>query len=127
MQRAVERPHAYLWRVVDNVLIDHARGDARFVHLPDDESDPAWPEGLEPALAPATELIADLRQRLRLMETVLHSLPPRCREVFWLLRVEGNTQPAIAAQLGLSLKTVEGHVARALTQLAALRDAGLTR
>lgn len=63
-----------------------------------------------------------LRQRLQHLQKIIERLPPRCREVFWLLRVEGYTQPEIAERMGISLKTVEGHVARALVLLSEWRE-----
>lgn len=120
LRQPIEQPHAYLRRVVDTTLADHYRGEARFVPLPD-EADAPLEAGMDVAWAPSAEQLAELRQRLAWMQTVLEALPPRCREVFWLLRVEGCTQPEIAQRLGIGLKTVEGHVARALLQLNALR------
>lgn len=121
-RQAVQQPHAYLRRVVDSVLVDHARAECRWRPLPDDDAEPAnGPAGLAQPLAPPTELLAEMRQRLQQLQTLMHGLPPRCREVFWLCRVEGHSQPAVAQRLGLALKTVEGHLARALVELNRLQ------
>jgi RNA polymerase sigma-70 factor (ECF subfamily) len=48
------------------------------------------------------------------MHEVLAELPPRCREVFTLSRAQGLRNAQIAEQLGVSVKAVEGHMARAL-------------
>ena len=128
-RQVVQQPHAYLRRVVDSVLVDHARGEWRWVHLPagnGDTEEADWPAGLALPQAPPAELVAEMRQRLALLQALLHKLPPRCREVFWLCRVEGHTQPAVAQRLGLALKTVEGHLARALVALNRLHRAWQT-
>jgi RNA polymerase sigma-70 factor (ECF subfamily) len=45
-------------------------------------------------------------------------LPPRTREVFLMHRVEELGYKAIAARLGISVRTVEWHVAEAVARLA---------
>jgi len=59
----------------------------------------------------------------------LRTLPPRCREIFELSRVQGLRYSDIASVLGLSVKTVEAQMGKALRllreQLASwLPDAG---
>lgn len=61
--------------------------------------------------------MSDLRERLHNIQRILDCLPPRCREVFWLFRVEGYSQQEIAQRLGVSLKAIEYQVARALVDL----------
>ncbi|MBM3117839.1 RNA polymerase sigma factor [Jeongeupia naejangsanensis] len=111
----ITRPHAYLRTVVGATLVDHHREQRRFVPLPDhaDESD---------RVEPSAETVAALRQRLAMLQRVLDALPPRCREVFWLFRVEGHTQAEIAMTLGISINMVERHVMRALIDLRAIKD-----
>jgi RNA polymerase sigma factor (sigma-70 family) len=46
-------------------------------------------------------------QELEMLHDALQSLPERCRQVFTLRRLYGLTQRQIAAQLGISEKTVE--------------------
>ncbi len=48
---------------------------------------------------------------------VMAALPPRSREVFLLNRERGLSYSEIAGALGLSIKTVESHMARALRGL----------
>lgn len=45
------------------------------------------------------------------------SLPPQCREVFTCCKLKGMSQQQTAAQLGLSVKTVENYMGRALKLL----------
>jgi len=44
----------------------------------------------------------------------MNTLPPRCREVFELSRVHGLRYAEIATTLGLSVKTVEAQMGKAL-------------
>ncbi|AOY00174.1 RNA polymerase sigma factor [Jeongeupia sp. USM3] len=112
----IAQPHAYLRTVIGATLVDHHREQRRFVPLPDHA------ETADTPVAPSAETVAALHQRLAMLQRVLDTLPPRCREVFWLFRVEGHTQAEIAATLGISVNMVERHVMRALIDLRAIRD-----
>lgn len=57
------------------------------------------------------------------IELVIQSLPPQSRKVFLLSRFEGYPNRAIAEELNLSVKTVEGHLTKVLALMRkALRD-----
>jgi len=126
---AIAQPHAYLRVVARSVLADHLAQERRFVALPEPQAGQDRPEpGAAPLLedcgftAPSAETLADLQQRLSAVQRAIEGLPPRCREVFWLCRVEGHTQPEIAERLGISLNMVERHMVRALLDLRAARE-----
>jgi len=55
-----------------------------------------------------------LEHRIRV---ALACLPLRCQEIFWMSRIENQTNDEIAEQLGISKRTVENQLTRALRQL----------
>jgi RNA polymerase sigma-70 factor (ECF subfamily) len=59
-------------------------------------------------------LVNDLNRNI---EKVMNYLPPKCRSVFELSRKENKTNREIAEVLGISEKTVEGHLTKAIKQL----------
>lgn len=57
------------------------------------------------------------------IETTLAKLPPRCREVFILSRMEGKKNHEVAEELNISVKAVEAQISKALKVFrVALKD-----
>jgi RNA polymerase sigma-70 factor (ECF subfamily) len=75
--------------------------------------------------APAADREAENAEIVEAVRQAVRTLSPRCREVFELSRDRGLTYPEIAAALGISIKTVETLMGRALKgvreRLASLR------
>ena len=59
---------------------------------------------------------ASRQEQMRLLLRVVNGLPPKCRDVFVLRMIEGLSQYEIATRLGISVSTVEKHLARGLRQ-----------
>lgn len=70
--------------------------------------------------APSQEQVVARDQELEMIRDVIMELPPKCRRVFLLQRLRGMSYAAIAKRCGISRKTVEMHMSRALS---ALREA----
>lgn len=71
------------------------------------------------ANAPAADahvVVADLHRQVR---AIVAGMPPRCREVFLLLRTQALSYAEVASVLGIAPKTVEIHMSRALAILRA--------
>jgi RNA polymerase sigma-70 factor (ECF subfamily) len=67
-------------------------------------------------------------ETLQLLVEALATLPPRCREITVLRKLKGVPQRDVAAQLGISQKTVEEQVARGVRRCEDyLRRRGVTR
>jgi len=99
----IAQPAAYLFRMANNLAFDRRRSATRHA-LRDKE----WLESQSSSDdIPNIEHILLARERLAQVEAALASLPPRVSRAFRLFRFEGLTQKVIAAQLGLSLSSVE--------------------
>ena len=65
-------------------------------------------------------------EKVRLLVQGLATLPPRGREVMMLRKFKGLSQKEVAAQLGISEKTVDAHLCRGMKRLGAhLRERGV--
>ena len=65
-------------------------------------------------------IASDLQKAI---ESALIELPPQCRKVFEMSRLEQKSYSEIARNLAISVNTVENHISKALRQLRiALKD-----
>src|SRR4029078_1909724 len=67
---------------------------------------------------PSSEAYVSARQELRLLQVALDSLPPRCRQVVVMRKVEGLSQKDVAKAMGITVETVENQVAKGMRLLA---------
>jgi RNA polymerase sigma factor (sigma-70 family) len=114
-----QQPHAYLRTIVQHLINDEYHQSKRF------DSFDALSElhfDVQAPTAPSTEFLADIKQRLAYVQNIIDNLPPRCRETFWLYRIEGFTQPVIAEKLGISKNMVERHMMRAIVDLTGAKE-----
>ncbi len=63
---------------------------------------------------PAADRVVEARDELRLLAEIVKDLPPQCRRVFVLRKVQGLSHAEIGEQLGISVSTVENHLTKAL-------------
>ena len=113
-------PHAFLQTIVRNQIIDAYHERNRYVPFSsDDDQADAYSKY---KLVPSAEHLVDIQQRLATMQSMIDNLPPRCREAFWLFRIEGKNQSEIAEQLGVSRNMVQRHIMRAMIELLEAQD-----
>ena len=113
----IESPSAMLFRIAGNVATDHGRTAALRGRARSLDGDSFDAELASEAPSAERELAAE--QTVTIVRMVIAALSPQCRTVFLLSRVDGLTYSEIATQCGISVKTVEKHVSRALRACAA--------
>ncbi len=67
--------------------------------------------------ADSPELALFEKELLERIEATVRALPDRCSMVYRMSREDGKSNKEIATELGISEKTVEGHITRALTDI----------
>jgi RNA polymerase sigma-70 factor (ECF subfamily) len=98
---------AYLYRSVINTAITHLESQRKHTQLPE--------IALETTNTSENNMLAkELEKRIHL---ALNTLPPKCKAIFVLSRMEGMRNKDIAQHLSLSLKTVENQMGIALKKL----------
>ena len=105
----IDNPSAYLYQIAEHLAIDHLREHTRvrrhFAGTPAEDL---------PSRGPAPEAEVMAREQFHLLCQAIVELPPKCRTVFLLHKVQHMSYGEIAQQLGISRKTVEKHVSKAL-------------
>jgi len=67
--------------------------------------------------SPATHENLEYKELVSQVNSVVETLPEKCREVYKLSREEYLTHKQIASRLNISTKTVENHLTKALKHL----------
>ncbi|HEY5237260.1 MAG TPA: sigma-70 family RNA polymerase sigma factor [Rhizomicrobium sp.] len=67
---------------------------------------------------PGPEQITIARDELRRLEAAINRLPPQCRKVVMMRRIEGLSRPEIALRLGIAESTVSSYLENGMSVLA---------
>jgi len=117
----VDNPRAYLYRVAGNLATDRLRQDrARSRHMV-----PGAPPEDVPSREPPADAVVQGREEIDILQAALRDLPDVHRRAFLLYKGQGLSMKEVAATLGLSPRTVEKHIAKAMVHCRRrLREAG---
>lgn len=105
-----------LFRIADNLLTDRWR---RRQARPEVQAFDDVLEAPAVAVEAAQERFVEQHERMRMFKRAVLALPPKCRKVFLLSRIQGRSNPEIARMCGISVKMVEKHITRALAECRA--------
>jgi RNA polymerase sigma-70 factor (ECF subfamily) len=119
-RRTLDRPQAYLYTTARRLAIDELRR-RRADPLCQHENDT-----LDAVVSnsPSVERVVMARQELNQLLSEIDALPPGCRAVILLSRIENLSHQQIADKLGIAYSTVEKQHARALRLLRETLRAG---
>lgn len=99
---------AYLFKTATNLALDRLRHRRVRYRVEQAETHEAWPSAGSDAGDPANVLLA--RELSDQLVGFLQELPPKCRDVFSLHRLDGIPQREVAACLGFSERMVRRYV-----------------
>ena len=105
-----ESLRAYLFRSVRNRALNHLR------HEKVERRGEPFAAG-EPSSLPSAQAALEEAEIDAAVREAVGALPERCREVFELSRVRGLRYAEIAETMGISVKTVEAQMGKALRML----------
>jgi RNA polymerase sigma factor (sigma-70 family) len=111
---SVESPPAYLLRIAANIARDRLRAENRRAR----RSEVAAVLGIADPM-PGPDRTAQARLELAALERAIRDLPERSRTILLASRLEGLTHQAIADRLGISKRTVQYELERAVETLEA--------
>ena len=108
-QADIKKPKAFLVTVATNLALSHVSKKA--YTETDYLEDTGQTEILEDRRETAGDEILASRQKLLVFVRAVSMLPPRCKQVFLMRKLEGLKLKQIATRLNLSVSAVEKHVA----------------
>lgn len=108
--RNIHEPRAFLFGVSKNIVRKKLNRDSNSLIRFIEDFSPREYVSSEPPLEDAI----DDQQRMLFFAEALVTLPSQCQRVFIMKKVYGYSHKEIAAQLGISISTVEKHVATGL-------------
>lgn len=117
---SVHNGRAYLYATVRHLLSEYLRrsrvvpiellGEIEALNLISEE--------------PGPDHLVAARQELERLLAIVARLPTRCRRAFELRKFHGLSHREVAQHMGLSEKTIENHLTRALASIAAAWSSG---
>lgn len=118
----IASPMSYLYRAANTLMIDRFRSSRQ-----SGIRDADWAESQSGAMqgvsdTPSIERVIQSRQTAAKVEETLASLPARAALIFRRSRIDSRTQREIAAELGVSVSTVESDLRSVYRALAELRE-----
>ena len=100
----------YLFRMAFNLYKDHQKQNAKKLALIKELQNTALLQVIENDQD-------DTERRIALLNREIDQLPKKCRAVFILRKKSGLSYTEIAAKMDISVKTVEGHISKAMAHL----------
>ena len=116
------RRHLHIRTALENYLVKAVKYTAFFyLKMQTAKQKAVLPDGaaLSPSPANSTEESLFHKELETMVNALLSSLPFKTRQIFSLSRFQGLSYPEIASEMGVSVKTVEYHISKALKKFSA--------
>ena len=110
----INNPARYLYRSVKNGCLTYLKKENRHARVPLDEVDPV---SLQVVVSANPEQLLEYKELLALLEEAVDVMPDQRRTVFRMVKEDRLKCREVAELLGLSVRTVENQVYRAVKQL----------
>lgn len=104
----------YLYIAVRNRCLNFIRRNGNIYTITPEQTGTAFHD-----VTPDPENIMIASELLRAVNKAILELPPKCREVYTLVKEDGLSYKEVAELLNISPRTVENHIATAVRKLAA--------
>lgn len=117
-RREIAHPKAYMYQTVKNLSLK--RLDTSDYRLTDSVGE-LLPDSVLIETATLEEQF-ESKRRFELFCRAVRQLPIKCQRVYILRRVYGYSQKEIAAKMGITLKTVEAHLTKAIVRCTDYMD-----
>lgn len=110
----INNPTRYLYQSVKNGCLTYLKKENRHARVSLDEVDPA---NLQVAVTASPEQLLEYKELLSLLEEAVDLMPDQRRTVFRMVKEDRLKCREVAELLGLSVRTVENQVYRAVKRL----------
>ncbi|WP_143305687.1 RNA polymerase sigma-70 factor [Chitinophaga vietnamensis] len=111
----------YLFRAVKNTALNYIKSKGRRT-----ERQAEWAIQVQPPAAPNPEEMMISKEQVNKIQQAIQSLPPRCRQIFILVKEEGLSYEEVAQLLDLSKATVNVQMTLATKKIWAALSSALT-
>ncbi len=108
--RIIDSPDAFLFGIARNIMRKQMETRSRSLI---DFLDEFAPDEVDSEIPSLDQTLDDRKKMLRFSESV-QKLPRQCQRVFVMKKVYGYSHKEISARLGISISTIEKHVASAM-------------
>ncbi len=108
--RTINEPKHYLYRTTKNLALKEISKSAN--KLTDSVGD--FEPDMVSMVGGTLEDDFEAKERLGLLLNAIRELPPKCQRAFVLRRIYGHSHKEISEEMGISVKTVEIHLTRAI-------------
>jgi RNA polymerase sigma factor (sigma-70 family) len=114
----IENHRAFIFRIAANLVADYERKSRVRERL--NPSEPVELDTIPQQENQQPEHLVSQQERLQQLAKAVAGLPPRCREVFVLIKFDELSYNQVAQRLNISVSMVEKHLSRAIKVLQQL-------